>query len=132
MNTPDFTNETILVVDDEIEICNILKIHFNSLGANVLTATTARDALHLMSRSYVDVIISDIRMSELGGFEFLQEVQKRKMHRRPFFLMSGHTELSDAFLKRLGARGFFSKPFVLEEMDQIIAESLGHSALEGP
>lgn len=120
-----FSDNIILVVDDEKDICDIMKFHFEQLGAEVYTARGSKEALSVLVSHYVDIIISDINMAEVNGLDFLEMVKERRMHRRPFFLMSGHRLFSKAEIDKLGAKDFFPKPLEFEIIDKKLALALG-------
>lgn len=65
----------ILVVDDEISICMLLQ-NFLSKDYEVVTIYSALEALEWLEGSLPDLIISDIQMSEMDGYEFLTKVRK--------------------------------------------------------
>ena len=70
----------ILVVDDEPLICETAKALLESQGYEVVTAKDGLDGLHALSKSLPDVIISDLHMPRMSGFEFLAIVRKRFPH----------------------------------------------------
>lgn len=70
----------ILVVDDEPSICELIRRVLESRGYEVLTAADGLEALHALGRSLPDIIISDLNMPRMSGFEFLAVVRKRFPH----------------------------------------------------
>jgi NADH:ubiquinone oxidoreductase subunit E len=70
-------NGNILVVDDEAIILKSCEKILSSEGFTVDTATSAKNALSLLERNFYDLIITDIRMPEMDGIEFMKEVRKK-------------------------------------------------------
>ncbi len=69
-------NRTVLFVDDERDILNSLKRLFNSEPYQCLFAQGGYEALSLLERKRVDVIITDLKMPEIDGLKLLKQVQK--------------------------------------------------------
>ena len=70
----------VLVLDDEPSIREAVREILESQGYEVLTVADGLDGLHALSRSLPDVIISDLNMPRMSGFEFLAIVRKRFPH----------------------------------------------------
>lgn len=68
---------SLLVVDDEVEIQQMLSRHFRFLGYDVETASNGREALELLAKRRTEVIISDIKMPELDGIELLKLIKEQ-------------------------------------------------------
>jgi len=107
--------QKILVVDDEVGILNLFQ---TELGGefDVLTAENGEEGLLLSLQHKPDLIISDIKMPELNGWEFcylLRQIPSTKAI--PFVFLSSRSELPDRIHSlRLGADDFISKPFTME------------------
>ncbi len=108
---------TVLVVDDEPDIVQLLEEAFSEAGFRVLTALSARQALALLDSQKPDVIVSDNRMPEISGIEFLEmaRLQHRDVVR---FLMTGYADLQIAIdaINRGYVYQFITKPFKMEEI----------------
>ena len=97
----------ILVVDDEPSICEIAGKILESKGYEVLTAKDGVDGLNALSKSLPDLIISDLNMPRMSGFEFLALVRERFPHIATIAMSGGHSSgempigiLADAFLQK--------------------------------
>lgn len=130
MKKHNFCDETILIVDDEEDIREILQEYFERSGAKVLTAENGRDAFELLNSCYVDVIISDMQMPEMDGEELLKRIRESNMARKPFFFISGNATFTKQAAEEIGARGSFQKPFKFDEIDRLVGEALGVSVIE--
>jgi len=104
----------ILIVDDASETREVLAIALRTIGGAVVeTAEDPREALRALRASGVDVLITDIRMSGMSGFELLQAVRESgHWPSRGAVVISGETD-PDLPRRALecGADLFFSKPF---------------------
>jgi CheY-like chemotaxis protein len=122
----------ILVVDDESSIRETSKPLLESLGYEVVTAYDGLDGLHALSKSLPDVIISDLHMPRMSGFEFLAIVRKRFPH-IAIIAMSGefipgenlHVVMADAFWQK-------GQPIknLFQEIARVVAASPARSERE--
>jgi len=76
----------ILVVDDEVRILNFLKSKLKAAGYEVLTASNGREALNQVQTREPDLIVLDVLMPIMGGFEMLKEL--RSFSRVPVIILS--------------------------------------------
>ncbi len=107
--------KTILVVDDEERLVSLVKAYLEQGGFRVLTAPNGRDALFLARQEKPDLILLDIMMAEMDGYEFL------RVHRRerdtPIILLTAKVEEDDKVLGlELGADDYITKPFSPREL----------------
>jgi len=119
--------ETILVVDDEEVLRTLLKRMLTNAGYTVLTAGNGREALRIFQEQgeRIDLLILDMVMPELNGLETLREL--RKTHpRTPVLLCSGYSsDGRSQDLQQAGIRGYFQKPYALDQLLSKIREVLG-------
>jgi DNA-binding response OmpR family regulator len=111
-----FIGKKILVVDDEVELCEILADEFTFLGAEVLQAHSGQEAFALFNSHKFDLVLSDVNMPHGNGFELLSHVRNIDQNNPIFFLTTGYSDhtLQDAY--DAGAEAIFSKPFNFEEI----------------
>ena len=123
-NAPEKT-KTVLFVDDEANIISSIKRTLRREGYQVLTANSAAEGLSLLAKQQVHVIVSDQRMPEMNGTEFLSRV--KTMHPKTIrMVLSGYSELSavtDAINKGAVYR-FMLKPWEDDRLKQEINEAL--------
>lgn len=86
---------TLLLVDDEQNILSSLRRLFRPLGYDILMAKNGREGLEVMENEVVDLVISDMRMPEMDGAEFLEQVAVRWPDTMRI-LLTGHADLSSA------------------------------------
>lgn len=85
----------LLVVDDEAEIRRMLERHFRILGYAVATASQGEEALEVLARQRVDVVISDIMMPVMDGVSLLREIRRQYPMIR-VIMITGHVTLENA------------------------------------
>tara|TARA_B100000809_G_scaffold251135_1_gene284318 strand:- start:141 stop:551 length:411 start_codon:yes stop_codon:yes gene_type:complete len=131
--TKKIIKKKILVVDDEISICMLLQ-NFFSKHYEVITIYSALEALEWLEGNLPDIIISDIRMAEMDGYEFLDKVRQRGFTKHtPIVMLSGKAESKERIkCYRLGAQDYLTKPFNPEELEEIVKKNLYpiHYAIE--
>jgi CheY-like chemotaxis protein len=109
----------ILVVDDEEDIREILKLLLSSLCEKVLVATSGKDAIKILEQDQVDLIISDMKMPEIDGFKLLEHVIRESgQHKPQFIFISGGVDLDARQEKTINehTQGIISKPFSMDEL----------------
>jgi DNA-binding response OmpR family regulator len=115
----------ILVVDDEISICLLLQ-NFLSQDYDVFTIHDAMEALQWLDESVPDLIVCDIQMTNIDGYEFLTNVRERGFTKHtPFIMLSGKAESKDRIkCYRLGAQDYLTKPFNPEELEELVKKNI--------
>ena len=107
--------EKILVVDDEYAISDIIKFNFEKEGYIMETADNGRDAISLAEKNNYDLILLDIMMPKLNGFEALREI--RKSSDVPVIMLTAREDEVDKVLGlELGADDYVVKPFSMREL----------------
>ena len=116
----------ILVVDDMEDMLQVFKSLLEVSGATVFAASSALEGLKLLEREEVDILISDISMPEIDGYEFLRRV--RKMPGRaalPAIAVSGMRRDNDiADAREAGFSAHLGKPLSVERLNDIVADLL--------
>ena len=108
-------SKTILVVDDEKRILSLLKSYLEQQGFQVVTALNGKEAIFVARHEKPDLIILDIMMPEMDGFEFMR--QHRKERETPIILLTAKVEEGDKVIGlELGADDYVTKPFSPREL----------------
>ena len=106
---------TVLVVDDEQAIVDIIKFNLEREGYEVLTAKDGKDALNTLAENSVNLVLLDVMMPEMDGFTCLKEI--RKDSRVPVIMLTAKEEEVDKVLGlELGADDYVVKPFSMREL----------------
>ena len=101
----------VLIVEDDATLRSALCDTIEFGGYRVLNAANGKQALAMMERESVDIIISDVQMDEMDGTELLQAV-RRKDPQKPFVMMTAHGSVQHAVQSmRDGATDYLQKPF---------------------
>ena len=122
---------TLLLVDDEANIATSLKRLLRSDGYHILTASSGKEGLELLATNHVCVIISDQRMPEMTGVEFLSRV-KTLYPDTVRMVLSGYTELksvTDA-INEGAIYKFLTKPWEDEQLRENVLEAFQHYELK--
>lgn len=105
----------ILVIDDDPNICDILKTHFENEGCEVITAGDGLEGVSTFKAVSPDIVLLDIMMPKLDGQQVLAEI--RKDSSKPVIMVTAKGEVFDKVLGlEMGADDFVVKPFDLKEL----------------
>ena len=125
-STDDLAGLRILLVDDMEEMLLVFKSLLEMSGATVFEATNALDGLVLLEREPVDLLISDISMPEIDGYEFLRRVRAiPKLAELPAIAITGMRR--DADIGKARAAGFsahLGKPVSVERLNALVHDLL--------
>ena len=85
-------DETILFVDDEKDICDVLSISLSDLGYKVYTAQNGKEALRIITEVSPSIVLTDIRMPEMDGIELLRWI-KSQYPETEVVMVTGHGDM---------------------------------------
>lgn len=122
----------ILVVDDEEDLCEILKFNLENEGYLVDTANSAEEALKLKLTDY-SLLLLDVMMGEISGFRMASIIKKEKATSQIpiIFITAKDTENDTVTGFNLGADDYISKPFSLREVIARVKAVLRRTTQEG-
>src|SRR5215831_1637268 len=127
MKTAD---SSILVVDDDLDIQEVIKDRLNSLGYEVSNASNGKECLDFLSRHNPDLILLDIEMPGMKGIEVLREIRKREIN-VPVLMITAHGTIETAVqAMREGAYDFIPKPFEPSHLGLIVQRALERDSLK--
>lgn len=107
--------QTILVVDDEAKLRDMLRVYLEQEGYRVVEAGHGREALYVARYEKPDLIILDLMMPELGGYEFMRIFSKEAD--TPVIMLTAKVEDQDKIVGLgLGADDYVTKPFNVQEL----------------
>ena len=115
---------TILIVDDEVELCDTMALTFNIRGFEVLSAYSGEQAFELLKKRNVDVLLSDVRMANGNGLELVQWIRDAAIKIPVIAFMSGYSDVTPKEISELGVALFFDKPFPVNTVIKTIRECL--------
>ena len=107
--------EKILIVDDDINICELLRLYIEKEGFNVVIANDGATAVKLFREQQPDLMLLDIMLPKLDGWQVCREV--RKLSDKPIIMLTAKGETFDQVLGlELGADDYIVKPFDTKEV----------------
>jgi two-component system, OmpR family, alkaline phosphatase synthesis response regulator PhoP len=120
----------ILIVDDEQDICEILKFHLEDCGYQADTASSAEEALELDIASY-DLLLLDVMMDKMSGFSLASQLKRNEAtaHIPIIFVTAKDTENDMLHGFNIGADDYISKPFHLSEVSARVKAVLRRSTV---
>ena len=119
----------LLVVDDHPDLLNTLKLILTQHGFEVLTARNGQEALDLLQVQPVDLVLSDVAMPHINGYQLFQALRESSDPRlvtMPFIFISGRATLDSdiRFAKSLGADDYLVKPVCQEDLIAVVKGKL--------
>jgi DNA-binding response OmpR family regulator len=123
--------KTILVVDDEMRLVSVVEAYLEQEGYKVVKASNGREALFAARQEKPDLIILDIMMPEMDGFEFMR--LHRKERETPIILLTAKVEDDDKVIGlELGADDYLTKPFRPRELIARVRAVLRRTGITEP
>ena len=102
--------ETVLVVDDEVNLREMMRLYLEREGYRVVVAGNGRDALYVARSEKPDLVLLDLMMPEMGGYDFMRLFTKESD--TPVIMLTAKMEESDKVAGlELGADDYVTKPF---------------------
>ncbi|MEL6440137.1 MAG: response regulator transcription factor [Cyanobacteria bacterium J06621_8] len=108
----------ILVVDDDLILRKVLQNSLAQRGYQVIAASSGKEALEEFNQDIPDLIVSDVSMPEMDGFEFCRQLRSQPSGKLiPFIFLSAKNELDDRIQGHSnGGDSYLTKPFAMEEL----------------
>ena len=113
----------VLVLDDEPIVCKRLKPALEKLGFAVDTFTQSVEAMHQVQQSAYDIVITDLKMKEVDGMRFLEEVKKRRPQTEVIVITGFATMETAKQSFQKGVFDFIAKPFKLSEIQEVVTRA---------
>ena len=121
---------TVLVIDDEQDILDLLSITLKRMDLECLTAANLKDGKYLLSKQVVDLCLTDMRLPDGDGLDFVEWMQKDYSH-IPVAVITAHGNVKTAVKAlKLGAFDFVSKPVDLNWLRKLVQTAIKIEAEE--
>jgi two-component system response regulator HydG len=122
--------EKILIIDDDKDLCFVLKRFLSKHGFEVLDATTGRLALEILESVEPDLILCDFRLEDMSGSSILKKI-KEKNPNVPVIIITGYSNIKTAVeVMKLGAMDYVTKPLLPDEILLTIRKALASKTSE--
>ena len=117
---------SVLIVDDSPTILSLLAMGLGQKGYKVFTAENGADALTLMVKTPVDLVLTDLNMPKMDGVALVSRIRSdKKLAGLPVVMLSSEAEQNDFELgKKAGVDLYLTKPIEIEALDQALQEVL--------
>ncbi len=117
-------NRVILVIDDSPDTLEIIERNLVTRGYKVITAVNANDGLSLLENNSIDLVITDLKMPEVGGLEVVQHI-KENFSDIEVMVVTGYATVAGAVeAVKLGAEEYLAKPFTEDELYAAVERAL--------
>lgn len=131
------TRNTILIVEDDTDTLEMLSTYFAALGYNIVTAVMGEDALKICKETPPDLIIQDIRLPDIDGYEVCRRLrQNLRTSQIPVIFLTELKERGDRITGlKLGAVDYITKPFDMQELRLRVRNAIrraGYESLVSP
>ena len=115
---------TILLVDNETRLADVLTEALEQLGYRVLSAANGHDALKTLDSEPVDLLLTDLRMPGMSGRQLLKEAKQRQPS-LPVVVMTAYSSVKDAVeVIKEGAFDYVGKPFEIDDLETVLKNAL--------
>lgn len=116
---PAHNAKTVLVVDDDEDLLALVALVLEGEGYKVQTATDGREGLEIIERGMPDLVLLDMKMPVMNGWEFAREFKARYDARAPIVVITAYTDARER-AEEIGANGWIGKPFDLDTLVKIV------------
>lgn len=114
--------KNILLIDDEAEIRDLLAAQLLADNRTFLMASNGLEAIEILKNNEIDLIISDMAMPKMNGFELLRKL-KLMAFKAPVIILTGHADsLVANQLRTYSVKHFLNKPWSRVELETIVSE----------
>ncbi len=114
----------ILVIDDDLDICQLLRRFLTKNGFTTLVAGTGKDGLELLEKERPDLVMTDFRLGDMDGVEILTRARETSPD-IPVIIITGYSDIRSAVnVMKMGALDYITKPLLPEEILHAVQKAL--------
>ena len=117
-------SRSVLVIEDDLDLLGLMEMILSDAGHAVRTATDGQQGLARVAEELPGLILLDMRMPVMNGWEFAREFRARYGHASPIVVITA-AENARQRAAEIGAEGWLSMPFELEEVRALVTRFLG-------
>jgi CheY-like chemotaxis protein/Tfp pilus assembly protein PilZ len=118
------TTPTILIVDDEVDLCEAIAFDFKRKKFNVRTANSGHEAMKIIDSEKIDIVISDVRMANGDGIELLDWIKARSQPMPVVMFITGFADITLEQAYDKGVDAVFAKPFDRKVLFDVVQRAL--------
>jgi len=108
--------ESLLIVDDDVNLCSVLKEELTEVGYVVDSVTNVPDAFEFIDKKHVDLLLLDLKMPKQTGFDILEKLESYNKNIK-VIILTAYADVKSAINTALmGANDFISKPYDFDEL----------------
>ena len=109
--------ESILIVDDDINLCTVLSEELNAIGYEADYLTDGEEVAKVLEAGKIDLLLLDLKMPGTDGFNVLQKINNNHNSHPKIIVLTAYADVKSAIESaRLGASDFISKPYDFDEL----------------
>ena len=109
--------ESILIVDDDINLCTVLSEELNAIGYETNYLTNGEEVAKVLEAGKTDLLLLDLKMPGTDGFNVLQKINNQQNSHPKIIVLTAYADVKSAIESaRLGASDFISKPYDFDEL----------------
>jgi len=108
--------QSILIVDDDLNLCTVLKEELEEVGYNSNYVNSGYEALDFLKNNPVDLILLDLKMPAMDGFDVLKAIEQNQIKAKVIVLTAYADVKSAIDSAKMGATDFISKPYDFDEL----------------
>ena len=116
----------LLIVDDEVEICDFLKSFFEERKFEVRTASTGEEAIEQVDKLKPQIVLLDIHMPGMDGMNVLKQIKEKHAGIKVIMVTALETRDKIEEAMRLGADNYITKPLSLEYLEKDVQDKIAH------
>jgi two-component system response regulator MprA len=125
MNPERPSDRLVLVIDDDPDILQTLALCLSTEGYRVLMASNGQEALDTLARERPAVVLLDLMMPVMDGWQFVSELESRGWRRMPLLILSADRAVQ-SHAQKLRADAYLAKPFDLDELLGKVSSLMGN------
>lgn len=114
----------ILVVDDEITLCDFLRNYFVRKGFEVEIATNGVEALSLIEKDFFHVVFLDLLMPQMSGIETLRQIKEKNADIKVIIITGTESKEMEKLANEYDADDYITKPFSLDYLEGVVLRKL--------
>lgn len=115
---------TILVVDDELLLCDLLRVELSNFGHEVITANSGREGIALFAHRQPDLTMLDLHMPDMDGIEVLKRIRELDPQAGVIVLTGGGTDELENEARELGVHEFLRKGLSLNVLVRALGKAM--------